>query len=120
MTTATADPASSSSSSSSYIFYFFSASWCQHCRNVAGLWDEIRNNHSNSQDSQIQFIQVDCSDRENAESRQKMDEYSVSSFPTFLLVNTDTGTRLKYDDQMDAPAMEAFLKTATAAAAASA
>ena len=64
---------------------YFTASWCGPCQMMKPVWEQFIKQFNNQMD--IEKVDVD-------QNKQLSDRYSISSVPTFLLLN-DEGTIVK-------------------------
>jgi thiol-disulfide isomerase/thioredoxin len=90
------------------IIYLFWADWCGHCKKAKPEWvsfqEEMQNNSAIGK--KVKCIDVDCSDENNAQSRQIMTQFGVNSYPTVIGVNNDG--HVQFDSKITKSSLEQF------------
>ncbi len=71
---------------------FFHADWCPHCQKASPVWAEVRQTFDGQtvRGRRLVFVDVDCTDENNAEADRLMKQYHVEGFPTVKMVIDDS------------------------------
>jgi len=65
----------------------FSADWCPHCKKAKPEWDAFQSQLPEQLNGyKVQKYSVDCTDDTNPTSKNLMDKFEVTGFPTVLII----------------------------------
>ena len=62
---------------------WFYADWCGHCKNMHSAWDGAASKVNNDN---IKMVKVECGDSKNKAHQQINRKYSISGYPTIMLL----------------------------------
>ena len=72
---------------------WFYADWCGHCKKMHSDWDAAA---SKMNGDEVKMVKVDCGDPKNKEHQQITRKYSISGYPTIMLLeNGETVSEYK-------------------------
>jgi thiol-disulfide isomerase/thioredoxin len=83
----------------------FYADWCPHCKTAKPIWYDLK---SSWQGKPVQFVEVDCSAKNDANVEAKMQQYGVKGFPTIKLVQPG-GQIIDFNQSPSKDSLTAFL-----------
>jgi thiol-disulfide isomerase/thioredoxin len=92
---------------------FFYTDWCPHCKTAKPDWAAFKEEYDGKVINgwQIQCVEINCTDENNATSNQLIAKYKVESYPTIIMVVGDN--KINFDSRVTSSALSQLVISGT-------
>jgi thiol-disulfide isomerase/thioredoxin len=91
----------------------FHVDWCPHCVKAMPEWQSFCSEYNGKivNGYLVQCLDNNCTENENVDTKVLMDDYSISSFPTVVLIKENK--RYDFDAKITRYSLEQFVQSST-------